>query len=317
VVIPGAIVYGAANTTVDLSLAGTIVGTWKVKFAQGGTAGTKGDTGTTPTGTGIGQIPERPAANALSADVVSEITLGAGVTVDGVQCKDGIIVNREMNEGRYVTAIFDDLLGSSGGAFNLAGSSSGGYWSPSSVPSNNYDIGYMLASTGNANTINQRGAAYAGSSYAKFNLGGGQHTFAFRAAPALSLFSASLQGMHRAGMVNSVTAEPTAGVYFTSRDGGNWKCDTIVGTSETTTVTDVQCVLNAWHVFKIVVSPLGDEVRFYIDGNLVATHTTNIPGGADSMTYGFSSIRDSITATSVGMLYDWMAMEKIHTTPRW
>jgi hypothetical protein len=43
------------------------------------------------TGTGNGKIPTRPAENALSADTVSEITSAAGVTVDGVLCKDSTI----------------------------------------------------------------------------------------------------------------------------------------------------------------------------------------------------------------------------------
>jgi hypothetical protein len=62
--------------------------TWKDKAA----ARTSMDLGTAAvgtTGTANGNIPTRPAANALSADTLSEITAGAGIAVDGVTCKDG------------------------------------------------------------------------------------------------------------------------------------------------------------------------------------------------------------------------------------
>jgi hypothetical protein len=62
--------------------------TWKDKAA----ARASMDLGTAATGTtgaANGNIPTRPAANALSADTLSEITAGAGIAVDGVTCKDG------------------------------------------------------------------------------------------------------------------------------------------------------------------------------------------------------------------------------------
>jgi len=50
------------------------------------------------------------------------------------------------------------------------------------------------------------------------------------------------------------------------------------GASETVTDTGVTQVLDVMNLFEIIAS--SSQVKFYIDGNLVATHTTNIPTGA-------------------------------------
>jgi hypothetical protein len=77
----------------------------------------------------------------------------------------------------------------------------------------------------------------------------------------------------------------TNGAFFTYDEGGvsngtiaspNWQCVTTVGAVRTLTTTSV-AVTTTWTKLRIIVNAAATEVKFYIDGILVATHTTNIP----------------------------------------
>ncbi|MCI0706044.1 MAG: hypothetical protein L0Y80_00985 [Ignavibacteriae bacterium] len=83
------------------------------------------------------------------------------------------------------------------------------------------------------------------------------------------------------------TWEPNNGIYF-KNEGGNWIAVTRNDATSTTTDTGVgQSV--SYKQFKIVVES-SSSVKFYIDGNLEATHTTNIPNGIG---YALFSIRSA------------------------
>jgi hypothetical protein len=77
----------------------------------------------------------------------------------------------------------------------------------------------------------------------------------------------------------------TNGAFFTYDEGGvsngtiaspNWQCVTTVGAVRTLTTTSV-AVTTTWTKLRIIINADATEVKFYIDGTLVATHTTNIP----------------------------------------
>jgi energy-coupling factor transporter transmembrane protein EcfT len=77
----------------------------------------------------------------------------------------------------------------------------------------------------------------------------------------------------------------THGAFFTYDEGGvsngtiaspNWQCVTTVASVRTLTTTSV-AVTTTWTKLRIIVNADATEVKFYIDGTLVATHTTNIP----------------------------------------
>jgi hypothetical protein len=72
---------------------------------------------------------------------------------------------------------------------------------------------------------------------------------------------------------------PTDGAFFrrdTAFGDTNWLAITRSNNAETQTNTGVAFDTTAFHKFRIVITP-GVRVEFYIDGTLVATHTTNIP----------------------------------------
>ena len=84
------------------------------------------------------------------------------------------------------------------------------------------------------------------------------------------------------GFGNIMSAEPGFGAYFyydRLTDGDFWVCKT-ANSSRTKTVTAVAPSTSAYQNLEILFTGTGSlwtDVKFYIDGVLVATHTTNIP----------------------------------------
>jgi hypothetical protein len=77
----------------------------------------------------------------------------------------------------------------------------------------------------------------------------------------------------------------TNGAFFTYDEGGvsngtitspNWQCVTINNGVRTLTTTSV-AVTTTWTKLRIIVNASATSVTFFINGTLVATHTTNIP----------------------------------------
>jgi len=77
-------------------------------------------------------------------------------------------------------------------------------------------------------------------------------------------------------------AAVAAGIYFCydrATDGNFWSCKTTNGTGTTKTVTSVAPVALTYN--QLSVAYYSGSVKFYIDGVLVATHTTKIPGDGE------------------------------------
>lgn len=75
------------------------------------------------------------------------------------------------------------------------------------------------------------------------------------------------------------------GAFFTYDEGGtangaaasaNWQCVTVNNATRTLTTTSVAVTTN-WVKLKIIVNAAATSITYYVDGTLVATHTTNIP----------------------------------------
>jgi hypothetical protein len=73
--------------------------------------------------------------------------------------------------------------------------------------------------------------------------------------------------------------------YSTDVDGtAFWRCYTNDGAGTgTVTVTTVPIVANTVYKLRMEVDPAGANVKFYIDGVLVATHTTDLPAAAQNL----------------------------------
>ena len=74
----------------------------------------------------------------------------------------------------------------------------------------------------------------------------------------------------------TVLVDNMIGFYFTT-GLGNWACITRNGGSETRTTTSVAMNNSTSRTLRISINSAFSSVTFYIDGTLVATHTTNIP----------------------------------------
>jgi hypothetical protein len=119
----------------------------------------------------------------------------------------------------------------------------------------------------------------------QFQLGGGTWMYeSYIEVDTLSDATNRFRFISGFGNVANSGAE-TNGAFFTYDEGGvsngtiaspNWQCVTTVGAVRTLTTTSV-AVTTTWTKLRIIVNADATEVKFYIDGTLVATHTTNIP----------------------------------------
>jgi hypothetical protein len=125
------------------------------------------------------------------------------------------------------------------------------------------------------------------------------------------------------GLMNfSNYANPSNAIFFYYDEGGmlptaspNWKCYTVRSLTRTATITSIPVTANQWYKLKIIINADASSVGFYIDGVLVATHTTNIP--LPVIGYSFDSIiQKSAGLTSRTMYMDYSAISQTFTTPR-
>lgn len=126
------------------------------------------------------------------------------------------------------------------------------------------------------------------------------------------------------GVPSNWTSNPNC-IFFSYDEGGqvfwagtttpNWKCYSRSGS--TVTVTNSGIVVNAqqWYKLRININSAANIVRFYIDGVLVATHSTNIPPTTVAMS--LISIVHKVSGTNQRtMQTDYFNYEEIFTNPR-
>lgn len=117
-----------------------------------------------------------------------------------------------------------------------------------------------------------------------------------------------------------VTVDHVDGAYFRfNGDGVNtfYECVTSNNSSRTSTTTTVSVVANQIQGFKIIINNTGTSCDFYIDGSLVATHTTNIPSSANRFfTMGGKMNKTLGTTTNYALFMDWCDLKLVWATPR-
>jgi len=104
-------------------------------------------------------------------------------------------------------------------------------------------------------------------------------------------------------------------IYFAGTPTPNWKCYTRSGATVTLTTTTIPVVASQWYKLRIDINGAATSVTFYIDGNLVATHSTNIPASTTGMSI-ISLINKTVGTTARTMLTDYFMYEEIFTNPR-
>jgi hypothetical protein len=155
-----------------------------------------------------------------------------------------------------------------------------------------------------------------------FSIGNGQLIFEhLLMIPTLS--NATERFVVYSGIVQPAAfAAPQNGIFFYYDEGGilptsqiNWKCYTSSTSTRTLTTSSIQVNANQWYKLKAVINAAATSVGFYIDGTLVATHTTNLP--STSLGYALNSSIQKTTGTTARTLQiDYAAIAQTLTTPR-
>jgi hypothetical protein len=113
--------------------------------------------------------------------------------------------------------------------------------------------------------------------------------------------------------------------FFTYDEGGtangtaasvNWQCVTSNNSVRTLTTTSVAVTTN-WVKLRIIVNAAATQITYFINGNLVATHTTNIPTFALGRRFKVKQgIFKTIGTTNRNIYCDYLLYENNLTTLR-
>jgi len=268
--------------------------------------------------TALGYTPENTAnkQNSLAVD-------GTGVKFPTVDAVNNLSM---IDRGKRVVSFFTDFFGNSLNIDGLVVNVSGGTISTqsiSSAPQLTNQIGVHQYATG---TVATNFAQHLSSGVLSMYLGNG--AWVFETSINLSNLSTALERFRTFhGFATSVSqGTESDGVFFTYEEGGifngtaaspNWQCVTVANSVRTLTTTSTAVTASAWNKLRIEVNAAGTSVAFYVNGTLVATHTTNIPLGSNSRYLNVKQgIYKAIGLTSRVMYVDYLGYENIQTTPR-
>jgi len=271
--------------------------------------------------TALGYTPENTAnkQNSLAVD-------GTGVkfpTVDAVNTQSMI------DKGKRMLSYFFDFIGPVATLDGLQTSVSGG------------NISHIAGGSIPQRTVNQQGvvfyttaavatnyAYHINNSTVQLSFGGGVWNFETSInISVLSSVTDRYRTIHGFGSIGAnVNSIETDGVFLTYDEGGtlngtasspNWQCVTVANSVRTLTTTSTAVTAGAWHKLRIEINAAGTSVGFYLNGTLLATHTTNIPLFSNSryviMKQG---IAKTIGTTARTMFCDYIGYENILTTSR-
>jgi hypothetical protein len=250
-------------------------------------------------------------------------TDGTGVkfpTVDAVNNLSFI------DKGKRMVSFFTDFFGNDLSRDGLISATSGGIISAQSLsaaPNRTNQIGVHTLSTSTAAT---NWANHVSSGVTSMYLGNG--AWVYETSINSSNLSTALERFRIVSGFGSASglAVETDGVFITYDEGGtqngtaasaNWQCVTVANSVRTLTTTSTAVTNAAWHKLRIEINAAGTSAVFYVDGVLLATHTTNIPLGSSSrFVVVKQGIYKTIGLTNRVMWVDYLGYENIQTTPR-
>lgn len=118
------------------------------------------------------------------------------------------------------------------------------------------------------------------------------------------------QKITEADVFSSITSgahDGSAAYFYADKDSAYWKCESGHLTTTETSVTTVAVAIDVLHVFHVVIATNG-AVSFYIDGGLVATHTTGVIASGKCLNESMGFRNRATTATSnKGCILDQIA----------
>ena len=251
------------------------------------------------------------------------------LAVDGTGVKfptvDAVNSLSMIDRGKGMVSFFTEFIGNSATLDGLVSLTSGGIISNSgtSIPNRTNQQGVQYYSTATATT---NYANHTNASVAILWFGGGVWNFETSInINTLSDITNRFRIISGFGS-NGANTQEGDGVFFTYDEGGtlngtaaspNWQCVTVANLVRTLTTTSTAVTANAWTKLRIEVNAAGTSVAFYVNGTLVATHTTNIPLASNNR---FVLVKQGIAktlGTTARLVYcDYLGYENILTTPR-
>jgi hypothetical protein len=213
----------------------------------------------------VAGVLQSPASLLVNADVDANAAI-AQSKIDGLT---NALANVSA-PGTYVE-FFEQFMGTTSLSGNLTFGVTGG--TNSQV---NAGFGVVAMSTGTAAAATQQARINQAASVAL--IGNSAARVIFRAGQSgVTWFDGTLTGAFRCGWGDSITAESSNGIYFRVQNGQAIDFVTRTGGTETLTSTGVSFATNTFRALEILINAAGTQVIAKIDGNTVATHTTNIP----------------------------------------
>lgn len=189
-------------------------------------------------------------------------------------------------------------------------------------------IGFAQFQTGTTATgyVTQTNEGFVG---AQFFFGGGAWVFE-TSVNVETLSTVTERFRFISGFGNAATnASESNGTFFTYDEGAtqngtaaslNWQTQTCNASVRTLTTTSVAVTAGAWTKLRIEVNAAATSVAFYINGTLVATHTTNIPKWLTANNPRGFNVKQSIVkttgTTTRSVFCDYFGYENYLTTPR-
>lgn len=122
----------------------------------------------------------------------------------------------------------------------------------------------------------------------------------------------------RVGFGDSLASatDHTDGAYFEydRSTSANWRCVTASATTRTKTSTSTAVAATTWIRLGVRVNAAGNSVKFYINGTLVHTETTNIPTGSTRVTNPSFWLNKTAGTTERNFMIDYFELINTFTT---
>lgn len=276
-------------------------------------ANTSNPHSTTKSQVGLGSVDN-------TSDVSKPISTATQAALDATNAK--IFVDPTSTSQPFI--LFDDFISTysttAAGPLGFRTSIVSGSISNKTVTSTEFGkIGLLTLNSGTA--LSNRAALNVAGGQVSTLLGASTHTISSSAF--LSLLGVAADDFRIGiGLMDDVTAAaPTNGVYFTHNravSATNWVVCTTKASTTTSTDTGIAISLSSstYQNLRIEINQGATSVGFYINGSLVATHTTNIPNTVAIAPGLYTNKTVSTNAVQTTLTTDWFYWKYILTAGR-
>jgi hypothetical protein len=288
----------------------------KISATESITATTSLSAGTTLTARGAISTESTITSN-------GNITTNANVIAANATYSANNLINGTVGDARYDRLpgyrydFFEHFLRESpllGGMVALAGSGGGTTATVSPTPLNT--LGVVRMASGTTAATNCGGRIIISGLAASIIVGIAAIKYVTRGARSTATwFDGTLTGTLRFGIGDTQNTESTNGIYFRAINGANVEFVTRFNGVETATATGISLVNGTFNTFQFDVNSSSTSVTAKIDGNVVATHTTNIPNSTVRTSLVTQLNRVSTTGTDVSFDVDYIYFSATPSTP--